>query len=75
LEEVGESSATIVVHHWPGKSRKFRRRQMASEQRPQGGQKDDQTWPDGVGVPSVDQPVLPSRQPVQIPTTFTRKKK
>lgn len=48
---------------------------MASEQRPQGGQKDDQTWPDGVGVPSVDQPVLPSRQPVQIPTTFTRKKK
>jgi hypothetical protein len=44
--------------------------------RPQGGKLDDDTSrPDGVGVPSSDQPNLPSRQPVQTPTSFTRRKK
>jgi hypothetical protein len=48
---------------------------MANEQRPQGGQKDDQTFPDGLGSPSNDQPVLPSRQATEIPKDFPRRRK
>ena len=43
--------------------------------RPQGGQKDDQTFPDGLGSPSNDAPVLPSRQPVPTPRDVTPRKK
>jgi hypothetical protein len=35
----------------------------------------DESRPNGHGSPSPNDPVLPSRQPVQIPTSFTRKKK
>jgi hypothetical protein len=49
---------------------------MASDEvtRPQGGQKDDQTFPDGVGEPSSHQPVLPSRQPIPAPNLPLRKR-
>jgi hypothetical protein len=43
--------------------------------RPQGGTKLDTTWPDGVGVPSDDAPVLPSRQPIATPNLPPRKRK
>jgi hypothetical protein len=43
--------------------------------RPQGGQKDDQAYPDGVGEVSPDQPVLPSRQPIPTPKDVTPRKK
>ena len=40
------------------------------------GQKLDRTFPDGgVGKPSDDQPPLPSRQAVEIPRDFPRKRK
>jgi hypothetical protein len=42
--------------------------------RPQGGTKDDTTYPNGVGEVSPDQPVLPSRQPIptlNLPYTVT----
>lgn len=48
---------------------------MANEQRPPGGQKDDQTLPDGLGSPSNDQPVLPSRQPIPTPNLPPLKRK
>ena len=48
--------------------------------RPQGGKLDDDPdainpRPDGLGSPSSDQPNLPSRQLVNIPTNFPRKRK
>jgi hypothetical protein len=41
----------------------------------QGGTKDDQTFPDGVGKPSENDPVLPSRQPISTPREITPRKK
>ena len=54
-----------------------RSRAMADNQvdRPQGGTKDDRTFPDGVGEPSSDEPVYPSRQPIPTPKDVTRRKK
>jgi hypothetical protein len=43
--------------------------------RPEGGTKLDDTYPDGAGKPSEDAPILPSRQPVNIPADFPRKRK
>jgi hypothetical protein len=43
--------------------------------RPQGGTKLDDTFPDGAGRPSEDEPILPSRQPVVISSDFPRKRK
>jgi len=43
--------------------------------RPQGGQKDDQTYPNGVGSPSNDQPAMKSPQPVPTPSLPPRKRK
>ena len=36
------------------------------------GAKLDNTYPDGVGKPSVEQPNLPSPQPVKVPGSITR---
>ena len=41
----------------------------------QGGQLGNTFPGGGVGKPSDDQPVLPSRQPVNIPTDFPRKRR
>jgi hypothetical protein len=45
--------------------------------RPEGGQKIDRTWPDGVGKPSDTQApdTRPSNQAVSIPKDFPRKRK
>ena len=43
--------------------------------RPQGGQLDDLSRPDGLGkVGGGDDPVLPSRQPVATPKDVTKRK-
>jgi hypothetical protein len=42
--------------------------------RPQGGTKDDDTFPDGLGEVSPEQDVHPSRQPVPTPRDVTRRK-
>jgi hypothetical protein len=43
--------------------------------RPQGGQKDDTRFPDGLGKPGGgDDPVLPSKQPVRTPGDITNRR-
>ena len=41
----------------------------------QGGQKLDNRFPDGLGEPSDDAPVLPSSQPVPTPRDVTPRRK
>ena len=46
-----------------------------NENRPQGGTKLDDRYPDGVGEVSPDPPALPSRERLTIPTYWPRRRK
>jgi hypothetical protein len=48
---------------------------MASDERQVPVPLEDKSRPDGLGSPSNDQPVLPSRQATEIPKDFPRKRK